>query len=168
MIAASDISDVPAEDVKNILIVIGFLVALGMNGVALIMGRRTQRREISGHVETSPTKEPADKSEVEDELESILRKIEEVKTSLNDSVREITAAGQKRADAISRKIDQEVAAIRQDVESRMSLVHEKVNSIAIQGARHGEAIEHLKGRDFQHDQTLAALQQRTTTPRKPG
>jgi hypothetical protein len=160
-LAQSDISSVPADDVKSTLIVIGFLVTLGMNALALLMGVRTQKRVVSGRMETTPTVVPADKSEVEDELDGIMEKIEELKTSLHQSVQEITSAGQRRADSIGRKIDEEVRAIRADVESRLALVHEKVNVIALQGAGHAADIAHLKSRDYSHDQSIAGLQSRS-------
>lgn len=144
------------------------LALLLWDRISRALSNRAERREISGRVETSPRKEPADKSEVEDELKGILAKIEELQTSLHDSVREITTAGQKRADAIGRKIDDEVRTIRAEIESRMALVHEKVNSVIVTAAVCESDIEHLKARDYQHDQSLATLQQRTHSPRKAG
>lgn len=116
----------------------------------------------------SESKDPAIKSEVEDELERLLEKIDEVKAALSKAVKDITASGQARADAITQKIDSEVRAIRADVESRMALVHEKVNGVIVTAAVCESDIEHLKARDYQHDQSLATLQQRTHSPRKAG
>lgn len=126
---------------------------------------KAQKREITGTVESRAEKVPALKSEVQEDLDDIELKLESLRVHLDAKFREIMEAGQRRADVITARIDQEISAIRQDVQNRMELVHEKVNAASLGVASHSAQIEDIKVTQHTHGNQISIIQQRMPRPR---
>lgn len=139
--------------------------------VALIVADRIKawftpsKREVSGRLTTQPAQEPADAGEVDAELAAIKGSIESFNIKLDSVKKEITEAGQRRADAITLKIDTEVTALRENTEARVRELHDKINSAALLVAAHTAQIDDLRARDHSHDTQLMMLRTNTTKPR---
>ena len=121
---------------------------LRMMGVSLPV-----KRDISGTLTTKPEKQHADQNEV-NELKAALQALrEENRTQHNQAA----TAGANRVAALSEVVDSETASLSQKIdavqdkllekiEEGFSGIHEKLNAVAIQAARHDEALPHLTER----------------------
>lgn len=125
------------------------------------------KREISGSIDTRPSKEPADKSEVEGELEDLEGSIQRLSEKLDSKVAEILTAGQARADTITRLIASEIAIIRSEMDRKIEAAHEKINDAVKVNASQDAHIQNLQSRDYTHDASLAELSRRISAGVKP-
>lgn len=125
----------------------------------------TPKRDITGSIEMREGKTAADADEVEDELDEIKRSIDELKRDLATKHAQIMAAGDKRAEKITDKIDAEIRASRLDTDRMISEIRGQVNAVSLQSAAHAAQIEDLKARDHSHDTQLIMLRNNGTKPR---
>lgn len=127
------------------------------------------KREISGRVVSEQASEPADAQEMDEEIKAIKVSIEALKqhfdSKLDNVKREITNAGQTRADTITTKIDNEVRALRENTDQRVREMHEKINAAMIQTAAHTAQIDDLRTRDHAHEVQIMQLMKCPSKPR---
>jgi predicted nucleic acid-binding Zn-ribbon protein len=122
---------------------------------------KAQKREITGTVESREEKVPA----MQADLDDIEIKLEGLRVHLDAKFREVMEAGQRRADAITARIDQEISAIRVDVQNRIDLVHEKVNAANLGVASHSAQLDDIKVTQHTHGNQISIIQQRMPRPR---
>lgn len=125
------------------------------------------KREISGSIATKPESVPADKSEVDEELETINKNITKLSEKLDVKVAEIMKAGQDRADTITSRIDAEVKAIRDDMHLRIQQVHDRIANANAKDAAHDEAIGTLKVTQNMHTNQISQISQKLPKSRLP-
>jgi hypothetical protein len=128
---------------------------------------KAQPRVVTGSIESRESQTPALKSEMEDELEDIDRQITDLRTHLDKQFEKMLAAGEHRAEKITKRIDDEIRAIRSDLEQRCTAIHDKVNGVALHMAAGDEAIQNLKTADYRHDQMIQGLQTKILNTTKP-
>jgi hypothetical protein len=133
-----------------------------------------EERKISGTVDTKPASTPAEKSDVEDELEKVDGELEKItasiallSTKLDDKVFDLNKAGEARAHNLTVHINAELAAIRQDNQNRLQLVHDKIAAAVAKDAAHDEAISTLKVTQNVHGNQIAQIHQRIPKSRLP-
>lgn len=163
MLAASDISSVPSDDVKNIISVIGFLILLAANAVAIMRGGQTQKREVSGNVTNHQAKEPAVKSDVDKDIKDLTQQIRDMRAEMMAQHNAAILAGQQRVHAITESIDTEIATIRAETSQRTRELHERITVEALKVSAHGAQIEDLKQTQHTHGTQIAVIQ--TKLPR---
>lgn len=154
MLAANDISSVPADDVKTILIVLGFLLTLGVNAVALMRGDKSQKREISGSIETQTAKELAEQKD----LDELRASVDALRAEITAQFNEAKRSGEARVAAITQNIDEEVRTLTNQIAQLAQALHEKINAEAVRVAGLSEAVVNLKSENFRQDAATAALQ----------
>jgi hypothetical protein len=148
-----DIKDVPDAFVKNWMIMMGFAVMIFIQIWTAMRGGQVQKRDVSGTLTTKPETQHADKSEV-DELKLALQSLREENRSQHNQA---ATAGANRVAALSEVVDSETSSLSQKIdavqdkllekiEEGFSSVHDKLNAVAIQAARHDEALPHLRDR----------------------
>lgn len=132
------------------------------------------KREISGTLDTKKAPIPADKSEVEDELEKVDDELEKItlsisslSTKLDDKVADLMRAGEARAGKITDHINQEIAAIRQSVQTQIQSIQDKITAATAKDAAHDEAISTLKVNQHSHTNQLAQIHQKLPKSRLP-
>lgn len=167
MLAQSDLSSVPASDVKNILIVMGFLLTMGMNAVALMMGRRSQKREITGTVESRVEKTPALKADVDEEFDDVDDRLTRLQAHIDIKFTEMAVAAQARMDVLRGIIAKEVTALRVETDRRVEAIHEKIHGAVTVNAEQNARIDGLNAQSFQHGASITALQGRISQAVKP-
>jgi len=113
------------------------------------------------------TKEPALKLDVEGEFDEIDNQLTALRTHLDERFEQMLRAGERRAEKITQRIDDEIRAIRHDIDARCQAIHEKVNGVALHVSAHDEGINNLKTTDFRHDQVIQAIQTKILTGAKP-
>lgn len=120
-----------------------------------------ERREITGTVENKKAAVPADKNEVEKELEKLNAALAKLTQHIDTKLAAIMEAGQKRAETITAKIDAEMRTIRQETEAKVAELRLQVSAMMAKDAAHDEAIGTLKvdayGVDNQIKQILSRL-----------
>ena len=163
MFAASDISAVPADDLKNMLIVLGFLLTIGINAAAIMRGGQTQKREVSGTVTSQPAKEHALQDDVDDAIKDLTQQIRDMRAEMMAQHNAAILAGQQRVQAITESIDTEIAAIRCDVSARTRELHERITVEALKVSAHSAQIEDLKLTNHTHGTQISVIQ--TKLPR---
>lgn len=148
-----DISNVPDAFVKNWMIMLGFALMIGIQIWTAMRGEKTQKRDVSGTLTTKPEKQHADKSEV-DELKVALQSLREENRAQHNQA---ATAGANRVAALSEVVDSETSSLSQKIdevqdkllekiEEGFSRVHDKLDAVALQAARHDEALPHLTER----------------------
>jgi hypothetical protein len=125
----------------------------------------TPKRDISGSIEMREGKVSADADEMEDELNAIKVSIDALKLDLATKHEQILAAGDKRAEKITNKIDAEIKSARADTERMIAEVRLAVTAVQMSAAAHQAQIEDLKARDHSHDTQLIMLRNNGTKPR---
>lgn len=135
---------------------------------------KAQQRVITGTVENRESQTPALKSEMEDELEDLKQTIgglrEEIgglREHIDTRMDGINAAGEGRMGVITAHINREITAIRQDIESRAALIHEKINQTALHVAGHEEAVGTIKVTQHSQGNQIAHILQRLPKSRIP-
>lgn len=119
-------------------------------------------------------KEPALKSDMEDELEDLKDSISTLREEMG-GLREhidtrmdgLNTAGEGRMGVITSHINREIIAIRQDIESRAALIHEKINQTALHVAGHEEAVGTIKVTQHSQGNQIAHILQRLPKSRIP-
>lgn len=163
--------------------IVGALGALALyDQLSKLFGKKPpEKREISGTVDTKPAQQPADKTEVEKELEKLNASLEDIRKKIeckyeelreqieskDEELRDLIGnkhetlmhAGELRAEKITGRIDTEIHAIRQDVSSRCSAIHEKITAAHAKDAAHDEAIGTLKITVNEHGKQIATIHQ---------
>jgi hypothetical protein len=117
-------------------------------------------------VQFTETKEAALKLDVEGEFDEIDGQLTALRTHLDERFEQMLKAGERRAEKITERIDAEIRMIRQDIETRLNALHEKVNGVALHVSANDEAINNLKTQDYRHDQMIQGIQAKLFTGRK--
>jgi len=172
MLAETDISAVPAELIKHLL-----TLGLAFAGVWFANKRASRGTKESPITVEQPldvrkhdaAAKASDVKRVEVEQAAIKAALDQVKAHFDNKLeivkREITTAGQTRADSIMGKIDREIEAMRQNTEARVRELHEKINAVQVDSASHAAHIEDLKVRDHAHETQLLTLLKSGNKPR---
>lgn len=171
-LAEADITSVPAELIKHLL-----TLALAFAGVWFANKRASRGSKESPVAIEQPldvrkhdaAAKASDVKRVEVEQATIKATLDQVKAHFDNKLetvkREITTAGQTRADSIMTKIDREIEAIRLNTEARVRELHEKINAAQILAASHSAKIEDLQVRDHAHETQLLTLLKSPSKPR---
>lgn len=143
-----DISGVPSDFIKNLLLCAGF-------GIMIFLQWRqgqSHKREISGSVETSPKKEHADKADLDELTESLKDFREEVTAQFRNS----QTAGENRVVAITQDINEQMSHLSINLGELTKLITKAL----VDNASQGEAINGLKASNNLHQQEIAAIRKR--------
>jgi hypothetical protein len=112
-------------------------------------------RVIEGDINVSPRKTFADKAETDRAIKEVKTVIRELQDSLTNQHAAAIKAGEDRVRNLSEVMDSETAEIKtclhdlsHKVEALTTALHEKINSVALEVARHGEAVTNLQSSVF--------------------
>lgn len=144
-------------------VVYALLAALGVRELRAWF--RPDERKISGSIETREGKEPAIKADVELQLQAVVASVNSLKAHVDSKVKEITDAGDKRAEKIITRIETETKAIREETERKIAEVRARIHEMAREAAAHGAQIADLQSRDHSHDMQLLTLRSAGSKPR---
>lgn len=147
-LADADISAIPAEFVKNWW---GMVLAFGTIAVQIWLGSN-KKREISGKVQTEPAVQHADKSELL-ALQANVTAMREENAALH---RAAQTAGENRVMAITEDVNAEMASVLDKIGDLTKMI----TTALIDNGTQGEAINGLKARVHNHEQSIARIHQR--------
>ena len=136
--------------------------------------RRARSVRLEGTVETSKKQELATEEDVEKLRQELQGFVEEMRAQHNAA----TTAGHQRVVALSEVVNTELGGLKtamHDLEIRLvaatqkaaETLHEKVNGVALDVARHEEAIRNGQAHDWKQDQKLEQLSGTAPPRRKP-
>ena len=146
--AIPDISSVPAEFIKSLLICTGFGIMIFLQWKQ----SHSPKREITGSVETSPKREHADKADLDKLTESLTDFREEVTAQFRNS----QTAGENRVVAITQDINEQMGQLSINIGEMTKLITKAL----VDNAGQAESINNLKASCNLHQQEIAAIRKR--------
>lgn len=115
----------------------------------------------------SQAREPALKEDVDEEFDDVDSRLTKLQEHIDKKFAEQAHQAQGRMDVLRSLIATEIASLRAETDRRVESIHEKVNAAMTSAAEHAAHIQNLQSRDYQHDLTLASINQRLTSGVKP-
>jgi DNA repair ATPase RecN len=156
-----------------ILSIVRNIVGIRADSTRVKQGTAETPLHLAPH-QMSEMKEPALKSDMEDELEDLNQSIStlreeigELRSHIDTRMDGINAAGEGRMSVITAHINRDITAIRQDIESRTSLIHEKINHATVRVAVNDESIGTLKIEQNSQGNQISHILQRLPKSRIP-
>lgn len=166
MILASDLDGVPADLLKSLLQVLGWLMT---TGIATWLGHKWGKRgskespvSIDQPLDVRQHDDAAKRSElakVEASLNTFTVRVDSLAEQMNAQFAAMTKNGQDRAAAIAQDINEEVGSLRQDIGELAEALHEKINRSLQDNARQSAEIDSLKAGSYRHDAEVARIQE---------
>ena len=112
-------------------------------------------RVVSGDIDVAPRKQFADKADTDKAIKEFKTALKELQESLTAQHTAAIRAGEERVRNLSVVLDSETSEIKNcvhdlsaEVKGLTAALHEKINHVAIESARHGEALSHLQAQNF--------------------
>ena len=165
MLLASDIDQVDASLLKQVLMILGWLAT---TGGAIYAGRKwgsKGTRENPVNIEQPLDVRRHDaavrKSElttVEVALTKVSERVDALAVAINTQFAAMAQAGQDRAAAITQNIDEEIGSVRHKIGVLADALHEKINAAVIDNARQSSDINHLQSEAFRHTSEISKIQ----------
>lgn len=149
-----------------VLVIVRNVIGIKADSARMKQGTAGTPVHLAQPVAFTETKEPALKLDVEGEFDEIDSQLTALRTHLDERFEQMLRAGERRAEKITQRIDDEIRAIRHDIDARAQAIHEKINGVALHVSAHDEGINNLKTTDFRHDQVIQAIQAKLFTGRK--
>jgi len=137
-------------------VLISLFAILGIVAKALELWTRVNGIKVSGHLQTSPSKEHAEKKE----LDALTATVNAMRGEITAQFRAAQVAGEARVSAITQSIDEEIGAMGGRIGSLAEALHDKINHTREVAVTNREAINNLKAADNRHDAQVAGAQAR--------
>ncbi len=147
-LAEADISNVPAEFVKNWWMMV---LAFGTIAVQIWFGRN-KKREISGKVQTEPAVQHAEKAE----LLTLAQTVNDMREENAALHRNAQTQGENRVVAITADVNSEVSTLT----GKIGELTKMITTALIDNGSQGEAINNIKAVMHTHQQSIAQVHQR--------
>ncbi len=151
-----------------VLMIVRNVIGIKADAARMKQGTAGTPVHLAQPVAFTETKEPALKLDVEGEFDEIDCQLTALRTHLDKRFEQVLAAGERRAEKITERIETEIRLIRQDMDARCQAIHEKINHVALDVSAHAKGISNLEATDYRHDQIMRDIQTKLLTGRKAG